>query len=55
MSGSPPENSFAENEQSGALDRPIGMSTEASLPLPEDPALLKALAAQQQSTIDVSA
>lgn len=52
MSGSPPENSFAENEQSGALDRPIGMSTEASLPLPEDPALLKALAAQQQSTID---
>jgi len=28
------------------------MSTDASLPLPEDPALLKALAAQQQSTID---
>jgi transposase len=28
------------------------MSKDASLPLPEDPALLKALAAQQQSTID---
>src|SRR4029079_15079397 len=28
------------------------MSTDAALPLPEDPALLKAVAAQQQATID---
>jgi transposase len=34
------------------LERLIGMSTDAALGLPDDPALLKALAAQQQATID---
>jgi transposase len=39
-------------EQSTQLKRLIGMSTDATLSLPEDPELLRAVATQQQATID---